>query len=136
MNYISYAGIEVSKDISPIAILNLVSEKLEVSIEQLMGKKRDAYIVEARHIFCNISKKNNSNWTLARIGDLINKDHSTVIHSNKTCEKWKSYAGDFKDKYNLIESSLIKKNKDGGINYTGDTIRNFKENETILKFII
>ena len=136
MNYIAYAGIEINKDISPTAILNLVSEKLNVPIEEITGKKRDAHIVEARHIYCKIAKKNNHSYTLERIGKLINRNHATVINSIKKCDNYKSVSGYFQDNYNLIESSLVKKNKDGGINYTGDTIRNFKEKETILKFII
>tara|TARA_R100001443_G_C3282969_1_gene160864 strand:- start:251 stop:670 length:420 start_codon:yes stop_codon:yes gene_type:complete len=47
-----------------------------IDLEQLVGKKRDRYIVQARRDFCHLTKKN----TKESVGRFLKRDHTMVIH--------------------------------------------------------
>lgn len=47
-----------------------------ITLEQLVGKKRDRYIVQARRDFCHLTKKN----TKQSVGRFLKRDHTIVIH--------------------------------------------------------
>ena len=113
MNYFSIPGFKnrtirnqtriIKEDISPNKILltvaNYYAEKGDVIaalaelryplssiglISAMKGKTRVREIVEPRQCFCYICKKLDSH-TLKYIGKMLGyRDHSTVIHSNKT----------------------------------------------------
>ena len=65
-------------------ILDLISVTLGLDLEQLKSKKRDRHLVEARQIYCFLVMKYSSvEITLKLAGDIINKDHATVLHGVK-----------------------------------------------------
>ena len=67
-------------------ILQEVSEKYGISVENITGKSRKTEIVAARQMFCYIAK-NKGKWTLKQICKTINvKQHGTVIHACKATE--------------------------------------------------
>tara|TARA_B100000214_G_C23561906_1_gene443259 strand:+ start:75 stop:515 length:441 start_codon:yes stop_codon:yes gene_type:complete len=47
-----------------------------ISLDQLVGKKRDRYLVQARRDFCHLTKKN----TKQSVGRFLKRDHTMVIH--------------------------------------------------------
>jgi hypothetical protein len=86
------------------------SNKLFAAIEaitghnktQLRSKLRERTLVEARQIFCTLMYKHTEQG-LANIGSLVNRDHTTVIHSIKTVKNLTEIDSKFKTKYNAIE---------------------------------
>ena len=66
-------------------ILKFVSDHLRISTDEMRGKARWRAIVEARQIFCYICRKLLP-LSLRQIGNVINKDHATVLHSVKAIE--------------------------------------------------
>lgn len=54
-------------------------------IDGIKNKSRNRNLVLYRQAYFKIAC--DTNYTLARIGDLINRDHSTVIHGAKTINK-------------------------------------------------
>ena len=63
-------------------ILNKVCAHLGVNKEALAGKFQGRELSDARHIYFYIAKKNTSK-TLVDIGEVLNRNHATVIHAIK-----------------------------------------------------
>lgn len=67
-------------------IFKKVSEKYNVSIDDIKSNKRNAMIANARHI-CIYLIRTLTDLPLTSIGELFGKDHATVIASLKKIEK-------------------------------------------------
>lgn len=63
-------------------ILDIISKESGIGISQIISKSRKREIVNVRYIFCSIMK-NNYNYSLVHIGELIGRDHTTIIHAIK-----------------------------------------------------
>ena len=61
-------------------ILNTVSNYYGVSIEDIKGKCRKRKIVKPRQIIMFLLRTK-ARMVLSDIGDVLNRDHTTVIHS-------------------------------------------------------
>jgi chromosomal replication initiation ATPase DnaA len=61
-------------------ILTVCSNVSGIPEETIKGKNRFRSIVVVRQIFCYIAREH-FNYGLVEIADVINKDHTTVIHS-------------------------------------------------------
>lgn len=71
-------------------ILRIVADKCSVSVEDIKSTKRNEKITKARHISIYIMREL-TDMKLTDIGDVINRDHSTVVSSlNKTKEDIKT----------------------------------------------
>ena len=62
------------------SFLEQVSHYTNVSTEEIIGRKRDRKISDARHIYLALVK-NNTKLCLKEVGNLINRDHATVLHA-------------------------------------------------------
>lgn len=60
-----------------------ITQYYEVTLPQLRAKDRKREIVLARMI-CMCSLKQEHGWTLKKVGDYFNRDHTTVIHAIQT----------------------------------------------------
>ena len=79
MNYKSYfpaPGI----DITPEGLLNIAATRYNVSVGDIKSKIRRQPIVEARQ-YCAFLLRDNTTMTLQSIGNFMNIDHATVLHS-------------------------------------------------------
>lgn len=89
--------------------------------EEFISKKRKRYLVELRVVCANILKENKSKITCEKIGELMNVDHSTVVHYTKLHPtlmghrdgKYKKKFTDIKNKFveNLLSSDYNTKNE-------------------------
>ena len=75
-----------TKEPEPYDILVRVSEASGVTIEDIAGRLRKENIVIARQMFCyvariHLKKTGVPKWQLHKIGSVINRDHSSVLHS-------------------------------------------------------
>lgn len=66
-------------------VLSVIASSFNVTIADIKGKSRKNCLPDARHIYCFIVKQAHDNRKIAKatlelIGDVINKDHATVIH--------------------------------------------------------
>lgn len=61
-------------------LLNIVSDYFEVSLEELKSKQRLTHIRQARQVYMYLGKKYRIH-SLQQVGALVNRDHSTVVHS-------------------------------------------------------
>lgn len=66
-------------------ILFAVSEATGVSKEALQNKERKQFLSDARHLFCYMTWKLTS-LPLQVIGEKINRNHSSVIHSRNLAD--------------------------------------------------
>lgn len=67
-------------------ILNAVSSKTGISVEEMKSRKRTSNIASARHIAIYIIKKL-TNSSLPAVGKVFGRDHTTVMSSLDTVEK-------------------------------------------------
>ena len=61
-------------------ILNAVCEHYGYTIKQLISRKRQKTLVEARHIAIYMCRSY-INMSYNEIGDIFNRDHSTIVHA-------------------------------------------------------
>jgi chromosomal replication initiator protein len=82
-------------NINPKDVLRIVSEECGVTVEDVLSRSRKGTIVNARHIYCAIMKKE-FGYSYESVGELVSgRDHTTAIHSVRThknrCETEEGY---------------------------------------------
>ncbi|MCR5509119.1 MAG: chromosomal replication initiator protein DnaA [Lachnospiraceae bacterium] len=83
--------------ITPQHIMDVVCEHLNVKPEEIKSKKRNEEIARPRQIVMYLCSKY-TDWSSPKIGDFLNKDHSTVLHGSNKIEN---------DLENRFENSLF-----------------------------
>lgn len=97
---------EISKQITAIDIMQKVSERMNVSVQELQSKSRQSSIVLPRFIAMYIATRL-TNMTTIDIGKEFGKrDHSTVINARKNVEKMMEEDDSFKERVEDIISEL------------------------------
>ena len=72
-------------------ILDIVAKNCCVSTSQILSRVRDRDVIDARFIFAAVMKKE-FGYTLKYIGKILNRDHTTIIHSLETFQdRYKQY---------------------------------------------
>jgi chromosomal replication initiation ATPase DnaA len=87
------------------AILQVVSETMGVTIDQIKGGRRLREYVEARHLFCYFCREETI-LPLKKIGAMINRNHATVIHSHSTIKGWLTFDKYWREVVETIKSKL------------------------------
>ena len=83
MTYFSAPGIPHDPENIVDALFKLVELRLGITKEQIGSKSRKRTLVIPRQIVAYILYRTGK-FPLATIGDLMNRDHTTVIHSVRT----------------------------------------------------
>ena len=80
--------VEIPTDVISVdQILSAVSEHTGVSVDRIIGKRRDKATAEARRIAMYMLRED-AHLTSTRIGQVIGgKDHSTVLYAQKRFEQ-------------------------------------------------
>ena len=85
-------------------IIDKIAEYYKILPKDIKGKSRKRHFVKARFIamYCI---KNNTSLTLKTIGDMVGRDHTTIIHSLRTIENTLSlhYNTDLKEELTEIK---------------------------------
>lgn len=85
-------------------IIDKIADYYKILPKDIKGKSRKRHFVKARFIamYCI---KNNTSLTLKTIGDMVGRDHTTIIHSLKTIENTLSlhYNTDLKEELTEIK---------------------------------
>ena len=75
------------KEVTPQLIIEVVSEHCQISLEEMMSKKRSSDIVRPRQIAMYLCKEMTDS-TLDYIGSLLGgRDHTTIINGVKKIKK-------------------------------------------------
>ncbi len=92
--------------IKPEVILKVVSDQCGVSVEDVLSKSRKGTIVNARHIYCAIMKKE-FGYSYKSVGEMVNgRDHTTAIHSIKTHQNRCETEDGYKEHTQLIINKI------------------------------
>lgn len=81
MNYFSIPGI-LKVDINPDNVFKAIEKVTGINRDILCSPARQRPIVEARYIFAYIVRKK-TNLSLLEIGNILNKNHSSIIFYNR-----------------------------------------------------
>lgn len=82
-------------------LLECVLEVLRVTKEEIQGKERVRYIVDARKIIIHILREN-TNMGYMHMGRLMNKNHATCIHAYNATNNLLKVDKTFRKNYNLV----------------------------------
>lgn len=75
------------RKLTSLQILRIVSEKEGVPLYTLRHKTRRAPIKAVRHVFFYVARKYGG-YTLAELGQAVEKHHATVIHGIRKIEQY------------------------------------------------
>jgi chromosomal replication initiator protein len=87
--------------ISPKEVLEIVSKETFVSVEDILSESRKGDVIVARHILCGVLKRH-YNYSFTFIGEMLDRDHTTIMSAVKNFTNRKENEEDFKDKTNRI----------------------------------
>lgn len=92
-------------------ILHTVTNYYGLTIKDISSRSREGDIRKARQIYCALTKKH-TEFSFREIGEKIDRDHSTVMHSCKVIED-AEFSGDalykqFNDLDNVVKKAFIK----------------------------
>tara|TARA_R110000824_G_scaffold380565_1_gene572996 strand:+ start:512 stop:886 length:375 start_codon:yes stop_codon:yes gene_type:complete len=107
MHPFMFVGLEAKDHQSNInSIINSITKITGIEMSKLQSPSRKREIVDARHLFCYFAKKQ-SKLSCQAIGDIINRNHASVIHAVKKVTQLKQTDREFKELvpkiYNLIQ---------------------------------
>lgn len=100
------SSLRLSKyNVSKEEILEIISQECDVPLSEITNRCRKKEVVNARFIFCAVMKKHFT-YSLTRIGSIVDRDHTTVIHA--ICEFDNRYKNEdnFKSMVNNIYSKI------------------------------
>lgn len=65
---------------TPQEILKIVSKETYVSVDDILGRTRKFDAIVARHVYCGVLKSEYK-YSLAFIGNILSRDHTTIINA-------------------------------------------------------
>ena len=89
-------------------IFKAIRKEMKVSKEEMMSKRRDRKLVEARQMFCLLARRHTTESSV-EIGNAINRDHATVLYSISTMDSLIKFTKRLAIAKNYIETDLIPK---------------------------
>ena len=78
----------------------------------MRGRSRMSNIREARQLAVHFIHKH-AKFTLAKSGQRLNRDHSTVVHSNKVVANEIAISKKYREKYEFINGIILNKINNG-----------------------
>jgi chromosomal replication initiator protein len=115
MSYFIYPGLEEKHKIycrlkrttdDVATIIQITCEALEISMKDLISKKRNKDLVEARMIAVGLLLEVNANFGLKKLGSIFKKDHTTIIYYRDTHRDLVKFDKSFRIKNNLVKCYL------------------------------
>lgn len=91
---------------NPIGIISAVCEMLNVNETDLKSSTRKREVVEARYIAMTLILIANPEMKLKDVGDIFNRDHSTIIYARETYNKLIASDKRFQDKVALVKQKV------------------------------
>lgn len=109
----SIPGLEIEENVNAPnranQIIYYISETMNISIDDIMSRKRDRDIVNARQLCVYFVHSFEVHLTLKAVGRKFNRDHSTVIHCIQKVDDICLFDKRFKQLFDRLQIGL--KNK-------------------------
>ena len=86
-------------------ILEIISQECDVSLSEILTRCRKKEVVNARFIFCAVMKRHFT-YSLKRIGSIVHRDHTSVIHAIEEFDNRLKNEDHFKSMVNNIYSKI------------------------------
>lgn len=93
------------KKITPDLIIDKTAEYYNVSRDDIISKKRDARISRSRQVVMYLTRKM-TDYTLVDIGNILKKDHTTVMHGIDTINNLVSENEEMRHQVEMITNSI------------------------------
>ena len=93
------------KKITPDLVIEKVAEYYGVTRDEIISKKRDAKISRPRQVVMYLTRQM-TDYTLTDIGNILKKDHSTVMHGIDTIKDLVDNNDDIKHQVEVITNSI------------------------------
>lgn len=108
MHPFMFVGLENNNNNPSInSIVSAIVKVTGIEFNRIQSPKRQREIVNARQLFCYFTRKR-TELSFSEIGDIINRDHATVIHSVKEIKNLLTYDREFKEIVPEIEAKIEK----------------------------
>jgi len=105
-NVVTFLGLDATKTATIVRVLDITADVLGISKEEIRGRKRDAEIVFARHIFCYLAHLPEYKHSLTEIGKEIGRDHASVLHAERKIEGQCELYRDVAETVQLLKEKL------------------------------
>ena len=73
--------------VMPRHILNAITRRSYITLDQLLGPRRDAKAAHARQLAMLLMRETQPNMSLTDIGRYFRRDHTTIIHGVREARK-------------------------------------------------
>lgn len=89
-------------------IMTAVINETGISEDKMKGIDKHRMVVEARQMAMKLIRYYEPKFTLKKIGEFFNRDHSTVIYAIDTANDLIKYDRTYRQKFNAINCQLRK----------------------------
>ena len=83
-----------------------ISKRYNLNWEQIQSSSRVRVVVDARRMYCGILR-NIFRLTFQEIGDILNKNHATVMHNIQQHDAFVRILKSYKKNYDEIERTML-----------------------------
>lgn len=97
-----------NRQITPAMIRDFVAAQFKITINELQSKSRKRVVAFPRQVAMYLARKHTDS-PLSEIGQVLNRDHSTVVHSVKAITNKMARNGSIRGQLELLSSTLEKK---------------------------
>jgi len=99
-------NLSIKINIDPSEIIKTVAFTLNIKEMDIYGKTRIQEVAYARHLSVHLIRQICPKVVLKKIGNLLNRDHSTVINSIKASESLFRFDEKYRKDYNKVLENL------------------------------
>lgn len=98
-----------------MTILSIIAEEFDVSINEMLGKKRDVPLPEIRHLTALLLRRI-FKYKFIKIAALLNRHYSSIMSGIHTAEGLIDIDPDYRRKYNILFNKLTEFKKEIAMN--------------------
>lgn len=100
-------------------ILKFVCDYFEENLQEILSKKRIQNLVEVRQLYSYLAKTHALEFTFGEIGNVLNKDHSSIVHSVNVVKNRLAISNDYAYKVELLEDAFKQQFKQRNLKTNG-----------------
>lgn len=130
----------LKEDIFVVFLKDKILENLNVDVFKTKKSRKDEYVF-ARYLFIAVLRKFYNRVTVTQIGDILDKDHSTITYSLKVIRNLLEFDKRFQNSFEMLinqstifieshkeEIKVLKSFEDKNLNVYITVLKNIKEN--------
>lgn len=89
-------------------LYKIIKDKINVSKEEILSKKRDRTLADARRVIIKILKTKFPYAKVVILGETVNRDHSSASIQLRNHDELINYKNDYSDLFHLINDEFYK----------------------------